>query len=449
MPAPASTPNGVNDYRSGHSYRVLRHRDFRLLWACDGISTAGTQIQRIAVAWQVFRLTNDPLHLGLLGLCRFLPIVVFGLIGGVAADRGDRRRTLLVTQILLLACSGALALLTWANAISIAAIYAIVILAATVDSIANPTRQALIPVLVPREELPAASTMNLIDFHLSTIGGPAVGGILIAWLGVGSAYFVDAVSFGAVIFAVLAMHARPVLVPASTGGLAAAKEGLAFLKRSPVLLGVMMTDFFGAFFGFSSSLMPIFAEDVLHSGPRGLGLLYSAPAVGGVLSAIVLSIIRLPNRAGLTILVAIGLYGGCMLGFGLSTTLWLSLLFLAFSGATDSISMTLRHGMRQILTPDPLRGRVAAVHRMLSGGGPQLGEFEAGLLAAVIGAGPAVAIGGAASVATAVVAAKLVPPIVSFRFSRAVAEPPELEIEPERPPIDPMAGVAIESVSAD
>ena len=182
------------DFRSGHSYRVLRHRDYRLLWSCDAISTIGTQIQRVAVAWQVFKLTNDPFHLGLLGLCRFVPVVLFSLVGGVTADRGDRRRTLLVTQFLLLLCSGSLALLTWNGSITIGMIYAIVIVSATVDSIASPTRQALIPLLVPRDELPAASTMNMIDFNVATIGGPALGGVLIAWLGVGSAYLVDAIS---------------------------------------------------------------------------------------------------------------------------------------------------------------------------------------------------------------------------------------------------------------
>src|SRR5262249_40946562 len=151
---------------------------------------------------------------------------------------------------------------------------------------------------------------------------------------------------------------------------------------------------------------------------------------GGVISAVTLSIIRLPNRAGLTILVAIGLYGGCMLGFGLSTTIWLSLLFLALSGATDFVLVTLRHRVRNLLTPDPLRGRVASVHRMLSGGGPQLGEFEAGLLASLTSAGTAVAFGGIASVATAVIAAKLVPGITTFKLSQATLPEAEPAVSP-------------------
>jgi len=271
-------------------------------------------------------------------------------------------------------------LLTWTDSITVLAIYALVIVSATFESIANPTRQALIPLLVPREDLPAASTMNLIGYHLASVGRPAVGGVLIAWLGFGAAYIADAISFCAVIGAVLMMRARPEIPAMVISGFSAALEGLTFLRSSPVLLGVMLTDFFATFFGVSTALMPIFADDVLNAGPRGLGLLLSAPAAGAVVSALILGFVRLPNRAGLGIVVAVGTYGACILGFGLSTSLWLSLAFLAGSGAADSVSMTLRHGMRNLLTPDALRGRVAAVHRTLGAGGPQLGEFEASVL---------------------------------------------------------------------
>src|SRR5215211_7972214 len=210
------------DRGTPRSYRVLRHRDYRLLWAGETISVTGSQIQRAAVAWQVFRLTEDPVHLGILGLCRFVPIILFGIAGGVLADQGNRRRTLLVTQFVLLATSAVLALLTWTDSISMAAIYTLIVISAIVESVSNPTRQALIPLLVPRSELPAASTINLIGFHVASVGGPALGGLLIAWLGVGAAYLIDTLSFVAVIVAVIAMHARPVLLPLAIGGFAAA-----------------------------------------------------------------------------------------------------------------------------------------------------------------------------------------------------------------------------------
>ncbi|MCC6792790.1 MAG: MFS transporter [Thermomicrobiales bacterium] len=407
------------------SYRVLRHRDYRLLLAGESISVAGSQVQRAAVGWQVFRLTEDPLQLGILGLCRFVPIIIFGIAGGVLADRGNRRQTLLITQSILLICSALLALLTWTGSITLLAIYAFVIVSAIVESVANPTRQALIPLLVPREELPAASTMNLIGFHVASVGGPALGGLLIAWLGVGTAYIVDACSFVAVITAVLAMRARPELPPMVTSGFAAALEGFAFLRGSPVLLGVMVTDFLATFFGVSTALMPIFAEEVLHAGPRGLGLLLSAPAVGAVISALTLGFIRIPNRVGLLVLLAVAVYGACIFGVGMSRSLWLSLLFLVGSGAADSVSMTLRHVMRTMLTPDELRGRIAAVQRTLGAGGPQLGEFKTGVLASFMGAGPAVALGGVATLLTAAAVMRVVPEIGRYKLGVKVlsAEP--------------------------
>lgn len=406
----------------GRSYTVLRHRDYALLLAGESISTAGSQIQRAAVAWQVYRLTDDPLQLGMLGLCRFVPIILFGIAGGVIADRGNRRSTLLATQSALMTISALLAVLTWSGAISVPVIYALVVIAAIVESISNPTRAALMPLLVPRAELPAASMMNLVGFNLGHVLGPAVGGVIIASLGVGAAYVVDAASFVTVIVAVLAMRARPALPSLAVSGLSAAIEGLRFLRGSPVLLGVMLTDFMATFFGVSSSLMPIFAEDILHAGPRGLGLLLSAPAFGAVVSAVGLGLIRIPNRVGLIFLAMIAVYGACLIGFGMSRTLWLSLLFLAGSGAADSVSMTLRHLMRTVLTPDELRGRVAAVHRTLAAGGPQLGEFEAGVLASAAGAGPAVALGGVATVLTAGTVAWAVPKIAAYRLTSTATE---------------------------
>lgn len=404
----------------GRSFRVLRHRDYRLLMFGETISTAGSQIQRAAVAWQVFRITEDPLQLGLLGLCRFVPIILFGIAGGVMADRGNRRTTLLVTQAVLLFNSAMLALLTWSGSISMAVIYGFVIVSAIVESVSNPTRQALIPLLVPRDELPAASTVNLVGMHVASVGGPAIGGLIIAWLGVSAAYVVDACTFLAVIVAVLMMRARPALPPIVMSGFAAALEGFAFLRGSPVLLGVMLTDFLATFFGVSTALMPIFAEEVLNAGPRGLGLLLSAPAAGAVISAVALSLIRIPNRVGFLVLAAVAVYGACIVGFGLSRNLWLSLLFLAGSGAADSVSMTLRHVMRTMLTPDELRGRIAAVQRTLGAGGPQLGEFKTGALASVMGSGPAVALGGAATLLTALFVMRIVPEIGRYRLRPVV-----------------------------
>jgi hypothetical protein len=278
--------------------------------------------------------------------------------------------------------------------------------------------------LVPRTELPAASTMGVLVSHVSQVVGPAVGGIIIATLGTTGAYAVDALSFLAVIVAVLMMHQRPPPVAITMSGYEAALEGLRFLRNTPTLFGVMLADFFATLFGACTVLMPIFADEVLGVGPRGLGFLLAAPAAGAVTMAILLSVTHLPDRAGLWVLGSIVAYGCFLIGFGISTTLWVSLLFLAFSGAADSISMALRHAARTLLTPDDLRGRVASVHRALGMGGPQLGEFQKGITASLIGAGPAVAIGGVATVGVAAVIAYLFPTVARYRMSVSEANPP-------------------------
>jgi MFS family permease len=394
----------------------------------EALSQAGSQIQRVAIAWQVYELTHDAFKLGLLGLFRFIPILIFGLAGGVIADRGDRRRTLLWTQFALLALAGGLAVLSVTGNITIWAIYVITMVSAIFEGVANPTRQALMPLLVPRSELPAASTMGVLVSHVSQVVGPAAGGIIIATLGVTGAYTIDAISFLAVIIAVLLMVQRPPAVAITVSGYQAALEGLRFLRNTPTLFGVMLADFLATLFGACTTLMPIFADEVLGVGPRGLGFLLAAPAAGAVTMAIVMSVTHLPDRAGLWILGSIVAYGCFLIGFGVSTTLWISLIFLALSGAADSISMALRHATRTLLTPDDLRGRVASVHRALGMGGPQLGEFQKGITASIIGAGPAVAIGGIATVGVAALVAWAFPTVTRYRLSVSEANPP-VEVE--------------------
>jgi MFS family permease len=388
------------------------------------LSQAGSQIQRIAIAWQIYELTHSAFDLGLLGLFRFIPILIFGLIGGVVADRGDRRKTLLWTQSALLALAMVLVGLSASGQITIWAIYGVTMVAAIFEGIANPTRQALLPLLVPRSELPAASTMSVLISHLSQVVGPAVGGIIIATVGSTGAYAVDAVSFLAVIIAVVLMQQRPPAVAITMSGYQAALEGLRFLRNTPTLFGVMLADFLATLFGACTTLMPIFADEVLGVGPRGLGFLLAAPAAGAVTMAILLSITHLPDRAGLWVLGSIVAYGCFLIGFGISTTLWVSLVFLAFSGAADAISMALRHAARTLLSPDDLRGRVAAVHRSLGMGGPQLGEFQKVITASLIGAGPAVAIGGLATIGAAAVVAWTFPSVVRYRMSASESHPP-------------------------
>jgi MFS family permease len=397
---------------------VLHYRDFRLIWSAEVLSQTGTQIQRVAVAWQVFELTGDPFQLGLLGLVRFVPLFLFGLVGGVVADRYDRRQTLVLSQLALMLVTGAFAVLTANGSITLAWIYGLTALSALFSAVAAPTRHALIPTLVPTASIPAAMSMGVLAFQSAGMAGPAIGGVLVASVGIAPSYAVDAATFGLVAISAFALHSRPMRAAPVISGRAAAMEGLRFLRESPVLLGTMSLDFLASFFGASTTLMPIFASDILGGGPRTLGWLLTAPAAGAVAGATIMASRRPLTRPGVGILAAIVIFGLSITAFALSRNLWLSLAFLAASGAADSVSVSQRHTLRNLLTPDRLRGRVAAAHSTFAAGGPQLGDVRAGIVASWTGAPLAVAIGGLAAALTALVVARQVPGIARFRWER-------------------------------
>ena len=398
-----------------NAFQTLRHRDFRLLWFADSVSILGTQIQRIAITWHVFQLTNDPFQLGLLGLFRFFPVLVFGLFGGVIADNRDRRLVLIFTHLALMITTGVLATSTLTGHDSMPLIYGVTFVSSAFNAMAGPARQALIPNLVPRSELAGAATMANLTMQTAMVVGPAIGGILIARHGVSTAYFIDTASFIAVIAAAALIQTRPERVHARERGPAAIRAGFAFLWATPILLAVMSLDFIATFFGAITTLMPIFAEDILGGGANRLGLLLSAPAAGAVAGSLLFGLMRMPVRPGYGMVLCVLGYGACIAGFGLTGNLYLALLFLAGSGAADAISMALRHTIRNLVTPDEYRGRIAAAHSAFAMGGPQLGEFRVGAMASAMGAPAAVAIGGVATVLSAVAMVRLVPTLVSYR----------------------------------
>jgi len=412
----ARQPTAQSPPRHERPFRVLRYRDFRLIWSAEALSQTGTEIQRVAVAWQVFELTGDPVHLGLLGLVRFVPLFLFGLVGGVVADRYDRRRTLILSELALMGVAGAFTGLTATGGITLAWIYGLTALSALFGAVAAPTRHALIPTLVPTASIPAAMSMGVLAFQGAGMAGPAIGGVLVAAVGIAPSYAVDALSFGFVAMSALLLRSRPERAAPVISGRAAAVEGLRFLRESPVLLGTMSLDFLASFFGASATLMPIFASKVLGGGPQTLGWLLTAPAVGAVAGATIMASRRPLARPGIGILAAIVVFGLSITAFALSRNLWLSLAFLAVSGAADSVSVSQRHTLRNLLTPDRLRGRVAAAHSTFAAGGPQLGDLRSGIVASWTGAPVAVAIGGLAAALTALLVARRVPGIVGFRW---------------------------------
>ena len=402
--------------------QTLRHRDFRLLWIADSIAILGTQIQNVAITWQVFELTGDPLRLGLLGLFRFVPVLFFGLYGGVIADRRDRRTILVFTHLLLMATTGVLMAATALDTVSMTLIYGVTFVASAVNAFAGPARQAIIPALVPREEIAGASTVLNLAMQSAQIGGPAIGGVIIGVLVLTAAYAVGTVSFVAVIAAALLITVRERLVVDATNGLTAVIEGLRFLWQTPILLSVMTLDFVATFFAASTTLMPIFAEEILDMGPNGLGLLLSAPAIGAVVGSLLMSVAPIPQRPGLGIVLAIIAYGLCVFAFGISTSIWLSLLLLAGSGAADAISMAMRHAIRNLVTPPGYRGRIAAAHTTFARGGPQLGEVRSGVMASMFGVQASVAIGGLATVIACLLMVRVVPGLVRYRTASAVVD---------------------------
>ena len=395
---------------------ALKHRDFRLLWMGEFVSTLGTQMQTVALGLQLYLLTGSAVQLGALGLMRAIPTLSFALVGGAMADARDRRRLLLLTQVVLALFSVTLAVATQAGAATPVLIYVLTLLTATASVFDDPARQALIPALVPRQRIAQATTLNILARDVAAIMGPAAGGVAIAQLGMAATYWLDAASFAAVIAALLLMHSRPAVPVVVQGGAHAVLEGLRFVRHNPVILSLMTLDFLANFFGASLVLLPIFALDVLGVGPNGLGLLYAAPAAGAVAGGLVLAALPAVARPGRAVLVAVASYGVAVVGFGAAGSLPLALVALAASGVADTVSMTLRHTIRQLATPDALRGRIAAVHSMFSGSGPELGNLEAGVTARLFGAQPAVIAGGAACVLVALAVGALSPRIREYRL---------------------------------
>jgi MFS family permease len=392
---------------------ALRHRNFRLLWTSQLVSMAGSMMQTAAILWHVSLLVPPAQRgyaLGLVGLVRVVPIIGFSLVSGVAADALDRRKVMLVTQSGMAVAAAVLATLTFAGVHSVWPVYLLAALGSAFGSFDAPARQALIPALVPRDHLPNAISLNTIMFQIASVMGPAIGGLVIAGPGVAWTYALNALSFLFVIAALLAMRdtPRPAKAERSSLSLAAAREGLRFVFRSPLIRSTMLLDFFATFFASATALLPIFAQDVLRVGARGYGLLSAAPAVGAMLTSFALvPLIDRIERRGAVMLAAVAGYGLATIGFGWSRAFGLTYLCLAATGVTDTVSMVIRNVIRQLATPDAMRGRMTSVNMIFFMGGPQLGEMEAGLVAGIWGAPVSVITGGIGCLlATAWVAAR-------------------------------------------
>jgi Transmembrane secretion effector len=362
----------------------------------------------VAIGWQVYAIHSDPLDLGLVGLAMFVPLPLLALPAGHLADRHPRRTVLATSMAIDAAVAAGLLAVTISGADETWPFFVLAFGTGVASAVGAPAGRALTPSLVPQETLVRALAQRSVAFQLSVIVAPALGGFLFAIEP--ELVYMASVSFSLVaLVAVLAMHTGRESAGAGSPDLRSVLGGVRLVRRTPVLLGAISLDLFAVLFGGAVALLPVFAKDVLEVGPAGLGVLRAAPAAGALCAAAVLARRPVHRRAGGTLLTVVALYGVTIVVFGLSETMWLSLLALAAGGAVDMVSVVLRQTILPLVTPDELRGRVNAVEMVFISASNELGAFESGVAAALVGAVPAVVLGGVLTIGVALTWAQLFP----------------------------------------
>ncbi len=370
----------------------LRHRDFRLLFWGQLISTLGSQITYVAVPFQVYELTRSPLLVGLLGIVELVPVLALSMVGGLIADHGDRRTVVLSTELVFALLSSLLLLNALQPEPQLWAIYAIAGAQAGLFALQRPALDALTPRLVQREEFTAAGALVALRGTVGMLLGPAVGGTLIVTIGLPATYGADVASFVFSLVALGLMRQSPPAVTAERASLRGVLEGWKFATERKELLGTYIVDIVAMFFGMPQALFPAIAEGM--GGPTVLGLLYSAPALGALVASATSGWTNHVRRHGLAVIVAASLWGLAIAAFGLASTVWVALPMLALAGAADAISGIFRMSIWNRAVPDELRGRLASIEMISYMSGPALGNTEAGLTAALFGVPFAVVSGG-------------------------------------------------------
>jgi len=378
---------------SARAESLFHHRSFVAFWLARTSSSFGFQMLSIAVGWQIYAITGRAFDLGLIGLAQFLPALVLALPAGHVADQFDRRRVVLLgqfTELLAIAALATLTLLHMTNELVILALIFVLSIAKTLEA---PSLQSMLPALVPPGILARATAANGASMQTASMLGPALGGFLYV-AGPQAVYITTGVLY--LISVIMVSRLRPDRAPPprTPATFASVFAGVKFIRNRPDVLGVISLDLFAVLLGGATALLPIFAKDILHTGPWGLGLLRGAPAVGGLLVGFWLSSRSLERNVGKIMFASVAGFGVATLVFALSKELWLSLLALFALGGFDMVSMVIRGSLVQLDTPDEMRGRVSAVNSIFINTSNQLGEFESGMLAAWLGAAPAAAIGG-------------------------------------------------------
>jgi MFS family permease len=385
---------------SASGREVLRHGDFRLYLGARFATGLAIQVHDVGVGWYVYEITRSAWALGLVGLAVFLPNLLFALVAGEVADRFDRRLVVTASFATMATVSLGLLVTVIVGTTSPIPVYALAAVFGTARAFAMPASQALVPMLVPREDFPRAVAWVSSTWQLSTIGGPALGGLLYAF-GATVVFASAFAAFAAGALAVFTIRPRPMNGSGGRPSLERLLAGIAFIRSRPVILGAISLDLFAVLLGGATALLPIYARDILMTGPWGLGLLRSAPAVGAAIVGLYLARHPLERNAGRIMFAAVAGFGFATVGFGLSTSLWLSLAFLFLLGASDMVSVVIRQTLVQQETPDDMRGRVSAVNSVFIGASNELGQFESGALAAAIGPVGSVVLGGVGTLVVA------------------------------------------------
>ena len=397
-------------------YIAFRHRAFRWYILSLWTTTAGSQLQAVVVGWQVYSFTHDPLSLGLIGLAEALPFIAVALPGGYVADRWNRRTVSVVALAVLALCAVSLLLLSATPGafarLGVLPIYATIFVSGIARGILHPARQAMSSELVPREHLENAIAWRSSAFQTAAVVGPAMGGLLYGFAGPVVSYAVGVALMLLALGFMLSIRYNPAGRFMNRSAMVEnLLTGLRFVWSQPLILSAMSLDLFSVFLGGAEALLPVFAAEILHVGPQGLGILRAAPALGAVLMGVLLAHRPPMERAGRALLMAVAIFALAIIGFGLSTNFGLSLVLLAVSGMADSVSVVIRSTLVQMLTPANMMGRVSAVNSVFIGSSNELGAFESGVAARLLGTVPAVVLGGLAALLVVGLTTRFVPPL--------------------------------------
>lgn len=401
-------------------YAALRFKEFNIFLILRFVLVFAWSMQFIVVEWQVYTLTKDPLSLGIIGLMEIIPAFSMALFAGHIVDQREKRNLLALCIAAFSLISAGLFLLTWTKIVSgwstksiLYCIYALVFFGGFLRSFFGPTIFSLIALIVPKRMYPNAATWSSSTWQMASVLGPAIAGVSINWIGV---HWTLCIIFGLVMFALLVVFQikkKPILNPnIGEPVIKSLKEGVKFVFKTKAILGALTLDMIAVLFGGTIALLPVFAQDILKVGSEGFGVLRAAPAVGAFLTMLITAYIPISRNAGLKLLGAIFGFGVCIIVFGLSSIFWISVLALFFSGVTDGVSMVIRQTILQLKTPDNMRGRVASVNSMFVGSSNELGAFESGLTAKLMGTVTAVVFGGTMTLITVVTTGFVLP---SFR----------------------------------